>query len=47
MSDGCNLECDGLAGHGLYEDLHTTTELEDKMKCGLLNVVVTQGLTIL
>jgi hypothetical protein len=36
-----NIKGDGLAGEGLDEDLHTTTESEDQVKSGLLlNVVV-------
>merc|ERR1719188_2333779 len=39
-----DLEGDGLAGEGLHEDLHATTEAEDKMKRGLLlDVVVGEG----
>merc|ERR1712000_412761 len=39
---------DGLSGQGLDEDLHTTTEAEDKVKGRLLlNVVVGEGTAIL
>jgi len=42
-----DLEGDGLSGEGLNEDLHTTSESEDKMKSGLLlDVVVTKGTSI-
>ena len=39
-----NVEGDGLAGEGLDEDLHTTSESEDEMESGLLlDVVVGEG----
>jgi len=42
-----DLKSDGLSGEGLNEDLHTTSESEDKMKSGLLlDVVVTKGTSI-
>jgi len=42
-----NIKGDGLAGEGLHEDLHTTTESEDEMESGLLlDVVVGQGASI-
>ena len=45
---GLDLECDGLPGEGLDEDLHTTTKTEDQVKGGfLLDVVVGEGATIL
>ena len=45
---GLNLEGDGLAGEGLHEDLHTTTETEDEMESGLLlDVVVGEGASVL
>jgi hypothetical protein len=45
---GLNLEGDGFAGEGLDEDLHATTETEDKVKGGLLlDVVVGESATIL
>ena len=43
-----NLKGDGLAGEGLDEDLHTTTQAEDEVKGGLLlDVVIAQGAAIL
>jgi hypothetical protein len=43
-----NLEGDGFAGEGLHEDLHTTTETEDKMESRLLlDVVVGERSAIL
>jgi len=30
---GLHLQSDGLAGQGLHEDLHTTTQTQDKVKC--------------
>ena len=45
---GLDLEGDGLAGEGLHEDLHTTTETEDEMESGLLlDVVVGEGAAVL
>merc|ERR1719208_462228 len=45
---GLDLEGDGLAGQSLDEDLHTTSESEDKVQRRLfLDVVVRQGATIL
>uniref|UniRef100_A0A453SVE9 Uncharacterized protein n=1 Tax=Aegilops tauschii subsp. strangulata TaxID=200361 RepID=A0A453SVE9_AEGTS len=42
------LQGDGLAGQGLDEDLHATTESEHQVECGfLLDVVVSQGAAIL
>ena len=42
-----NVEGDGLAGEGLDEDLHTTSESEDEMESGLLlDVVVGEGSAI-
>merc|ERR1712002_1361378 len=39
-----NLEGDGLTGQGLHEDLHTSSQPQDKMKGGLLlDVVVRQS----
>merc|ERR1712230_187273 len=39
-----DLKGDGLAGQGLDEDLHTTSESQDEMKGGfLLDVVVSEG----
>jgi len=44
---GLNLKSDGLASQGFDEDLHTSTESQDKMKRGFfLDVVVTQCATI-
>jgi len=44
---GFDVEGDGLAGQGLDEDLHTTTETEDQVKGGfLLDVVVGEGATV-
>ena len=43
-----DVESNGLAGEGLDEDLHATTESEDQVKGGLfLDVVVTEGSAIL
>ena len=43
-----NLEGDGLAGEGLHEDLHATTETEDEVEGGLLlDVVVSKGAAVL
>ena len=43
-----NVEGDGLAGEGLDEDLHTTSESEDEMESGLLlDVVVGEGSAVL
>ena len=45
---GLNLKGDGLSGQGLHEDLHSTSESEDKVKGALLlDVVVAQGPSIL
>ncbi|CAA7405628.1 unnamed protein product [Spirodela intermedia] len=45
---GLNLQGDGLAGEGLHEDLHPTTETEDKVKGGLLlDVVIGEGTAVL
>ena len=45
---GLDLQNDGLAGQSLDEDLHSTTETEDKVKSRLLlNVAVGQGATAL
>ena len=42
-----NVKGDGLAGEGLDEDLHTTTESEDQVKSGLfLDIVVGEGTTV-
>merc|ERR1712083_502024 len=42
-----NLEGDGLAGQGLDENLHSTSETEDQMQGGLLlNVVVRESSAI-
>jgi hypothetical protein len=42
-----DLKSDGLASEGLDEDLHTTTQTEDKVESRLLlNVVVAQGATV-
>jgi hypothetical protein len=42
-----DLKSDGLASEGLDEDLHTTTQTEDKVKSRLLlDVVVAQGATV-
>ena len=37
---GLNVQGDGLAGEGLHEDLHATTESEDQVEGGLLLDVV-------
>ena len=43
-----NIEGDGLTGEGLDEDLHSSSESEDKMEGGfLLDVVVGEGSSIL
>jgi hypothetical protein len=43
-----DFERDRLAGEGLHEDLHTTTEAENQVKGRLLlNVIVGQGTTVL
>uniref|UniRef100_A0A453CNT5 Uncharacterized protein n=1 Tax=Aegilops tauschii subsp. strangulata TaxID=200361 RepID=A0A453CNT5_AEGTS len=43
-----NLQSDGLPRQGLHEDLHATTETQDKMKGGLLlDVVIRKGAAIL
>jgi len=45
---GFNFKGDGLAGEGLDEDLHATTETEDEVKSGLLlDVVVRESATVL
>merc|ERR1712131_411161 len=45
---GLNLQSDGLASQGLYEDLHSTSETQDQMQSGLLlDVVVGEGPAIL
>ena len=45
---GLNLKGDGLASQGLHEDLHSSSESEDKVKGALLlDVVVAQRPTIL
>merc|ERR1712180_313149 len=39
-----DLEGDGLTGQGLHKDLHTSSQPQDKVKCGLLlDVVVRQS----
>merc|ERR1712180_442109 len=35
-----HLECDGFTGQCLDEDLHTSSQSQDKVKCGLLLYVV-------
>ena len=43
-----HIESDGLSSQGLHEDLHATTEAEDKVKGGLfLDVVVLESSAIL
>jgi len=43
-----DIKGDGLAGQGLHEDLHTTSESQDEMKGGfLLDVVIGEGSAIL
>merc|ERR1719450_1012210 len=43
-----NIEGDGLASESLNEDLHTTSESEDKMESGLLlDVVVAESTSVL
>merc|ERR1712014_325885 len=43
-----DIKGDGLTSEGLDEDLHTTSESEDKMESGfLLDVVVGEGTSIL
>uniref|UniRef100_A0A453CNJ9 Uncharacterized protein n=1 Tax=Aegilops tauschii subsp. strangulata TaxID=200361 RepID=A0A453CNJ9_AEGTS len=43
-----HLKSDGLASEGLHEDLHATTQTQDKVEGGLLlDVVVSEGATIL
>ena len=45
---GLNLEGDGLAGEGLHEDLHATTEPQDQVESAfLLDVVVRKGPSVL
>ena len=45
---GLNLEGDRLAGEGLDEDLHATTEAEDEMESGLLlDVVIRESTAVL
>jgi len=45
---GLHIEGDGLASESLDEDLHTTAQSEDEMKCGfLLDVVVAEGSAVL
>ena len=42
-----NLECDGLAGEGLDEDLHTTSQTKHKMEGALfLDVVIAESTAI-
>merc|ERR1712180_363177 len=43
-----DLEGDGFTGQSLHEDLHTSSQPQDKMECGLLlDVVVRQSPSIL
>jgi len=43
-----NLEGDGLASEGLYEDLHSSTETEDQVEGGLLlDVIIRKGSAVL
>jgi uncharacterized membrane protein len=43
-----NIKSDGLASQGLDEDLHTTSQSEDQVECGLLlDVVVGESSAIL
>jgi len=43
-----DFECDRLAGQGLYENLHATTQTEDKVESALLlDVVIREGAAIL
>ena len=43
-----HLQSNGLSGEGLDEDLHTTTETEDKVKGRLLpDVIVGKGVPVL
>ncbi|KFQ91851.1 hypothetical protein Y956_05939, partial [Nipponia nippon] len=45
---GLNLQGDGLAGQGLHEDLHATSETQHQVQGGfLLDVVVGEGAPIL
>jgi len=45
---GFNLQGDGLASQGLHEDLHSSSQSENKMECALfLDIVVAQCPTIL
>jgi len=45
---GLHLQGDGLPGQGLHEDLHTSTETEDKMESRLLlDVVIAESPTVL
>ena len=42
-----NLKSNGLAGKGLYEDLHASSQSQDKVECAFfLDVVVTEGAAI-
>jgi hypothetical protein len=41
-----DFEGDGFASQGLDENLHTTTETNDKVEGGLLNIVVREGSTV-
>jgi hypothetical protein len=45
---GLNLQSDSLASKSFDEDLHTTTETQDEMKCGLLlDVVIRKSTAVL
>ncbi|KAM0913282.1 hypothetical protein ACQ4PT_012266 [Festuca glaucescens] len=45
---GLDLQGDGLAGEGLHEDLHATTQAENQVEGGLLlDVVVSEGTSVL
>ena len=45
---GLDVQGDGLAGEGLDEDLHSTSEPQDEVKSGLLlDVVVGEGAAVL
>ena len=45
---GLDLKGDGLASQSLDEDLHASSQSQDKMKGGfLLDVVITQGSAVL
>lgn len=43
-----DFECDGFAGQGFHEDLHTTTKTKDKVECGFfLDIVIRECSAVL